>query len=802
MNETFRQDLKDSRFLHRPLKEHPENGGHARWEKKPVLKSLELPFAENPGLLKLDGPASLSLNREITRSGKGSVCVESATTLPVKHPNNRYYYITVLTAPFAGLDLSAYNRISLWVYVDAPCFESLMLQFALINEGEKILPEPGRFVGIHHEQVIPDSWHHVIWEIPELARDKVTGFTIQIPVSGVLPGGDETIRVYAEDLRAELVDAENTHGFTLRKNTIAFCHSGYTSGARKQALVQHCDADVFSLINESGETVFTGPVQPISEEACRGLDTPLSDMYGNPLPADLSGFALLNFSAFRGPARVRISCGALQSGFFPVGDDAFIEAAWKTLNFFYCERCGADIPGTHSECHLDLICRHPDGRTLPAYGGWHDAADLTLGTTGTARHILSMLELAEAVREKETDLYERLIEEVRFGLNFLVRTRFGDGYRFGGSIVGIWTDNIGNDFDDIIVPAEKDPVMNLLAAAACAKALPHFENDRVFTHTLRKCAVMDYGFAEEGLKEQAAEKRTAVDQARISLCALQLYEAFREPRMLELAVSGAHYVAACQECTLQTQFTLPLRGYFYETAEKKRVLNFYHQSSEHELSECFIRLLSAFPGHEDAPLWQECIEAAADYYRTVSDVTAPYGVLPAGLYELDNTDQSGIYHEGAKIGLPTMEEFNAEVQNGIPMTDRIFLRRFPVAYQFRGFNVTVSSKGKAALLLGRYLKDRKLIDAGVRQLEYILGFNPFAMSTVYGEGYDYPPLYSGFLGDTVGAAPVGIETFENEDAPYMPMQINCTYKEIWSHADGYLMELIALTTSMPSGTSY
>jgi len=86
-----------------------------------------------------------------------------------------------------------------------------------------------------------------------------------------------------------------------------------------------------------------------------------------------------------------------------------------------------------------------------------------------------------------------------------------------------------------------------------------------------------------------------------------------------------------------------------------------------------------------------------------------------------------------------------------------------------------------------------LYDIAVRQLEYILGCNPFAMSLVYGEGYDYPPLYSGFAGDLVGAVPVGIETFENDDEPYMPMQSNATYKEIWSHAVGFLMECVAQT---------
>ena len=100
-------------------------------------------------------------------------------------------------------------------------------------------------------------------------------------------------------------------------------------------------------------------------------------------------------------------------------------------------------------------------------------------------------------------------------------------------------------------------------------------------------------------------------------------------------------------------------------------------------------------------------------------------------------------------------------------------------------------KAKAAFILARLFNDKALRDIATRQVEYILGYNPFAMSTVYGDGYDYPPLYGAYAGNVVGAVPVGIETFENEDEPYFPMQNNCTYKEIWTHTTAHLMWCVA-----------
>ena len=170
---------------------------------------------------------------------------------------------------------------------------------------------------------------------------------------------------------------------------------------------------------------------------------------------------------------------------------------------------------------------------------------------------------------------------------------------------------------------------------------------------------------------------------------------------------------------------------------------------------------------------------------------APYGILPAAIYELNNADFAGIYHEGDQVGMPSMEEYNAQVKNGIHLGGNFYIRRFPVAYQFRGFHGVLIGKAKAAFILADLLKDNSLKDIATRQLEYIVGYNPFAMSTIYGDGYDYPPLYGAYAGDVTGAVPVGIETFENEDQPYMPMQVNATYKEIWTHTTGGVISLLA-----------
>ena len=87
-----------------------------------------------------------------------------------------------------------------------------------------------------------------------------------------------------------------------------------------------------------------------------------------------------------------------------------------------------------------------------------------------------MLELANTVKTRHPDLYDRLLEEARWGLNWLLGTRFGDGYRDGGMIVGIWTDNVIGTKDDMETTATNDPFDNFISSIATAHGSTLFMN--------------------------------------------------------------------------------------------------------------------------------------------------------------------------------------------------------------------------------------------------------------------------------------------------------------------------------------
>lgn len=738
-----------------------------RWLQKKVTLTRKLPLAEDIGTLRVTGPATMSVDKTNTISGKGSVLLVSPTSTAVKNPTNRSYASAEVIRPLNGENISVYNRFSVWVYADAPGFYSFFVGLTLYNGGKHVMPVPGRFEGQHFVNVYPHNWQHIIWEMPDIYRDSVTGLSVNIMLTGSPQGAADTMKMYVDDMRLEQVEAENTRGFNLRKNAIAFSNSGYTTNSVKQALVQNNSNTSFQLINTSNKVVYTGKAKQLD-----------------------SGFVQMDFSTVKTPGYYSLQIGDSKTKPFPIGNDAYLATAWRTLNYFYAERCGYDQPGIHQACHKDVFVVHPDGRKLPASGGWHDAADMTQGIGNTARGGMAMLLLAQRVKHSQPALYTRLLEEARWGLDWALQTRFGDGYRDGGLIIGIWSDNMLGTKDDMQAKATNNASDNFLGASYCAMAVPFYKDDEVFSGLCRKAAIEDFRFASEKLASTTT--KTEVDlYALATVSAMHLYRLTKEQAYIDSAIKYAAVVMACQQLERRTEWSMPLHGFFYETRAKKRILEYFHRSDEQLMVEGLSMLLTDAPNHKEAAKWMAACKAYADYLKDISKVIEPYGILPAAVYELNNAEFAGIYHEGDKVGMPSMEEYNAQVQKGIPLGNNFYLRRFPVAYQFRGFHGVLMGKAKAAFILADLLHDTSLTNIATRQLEYIVGYNPFAMSTIYGDGYNYPPLYGAYAGDVVGAVPVGIETFENDDEPYMPMQVNATYKEIWTNTTGSVLWMTA-----------
>lgn len=772
MNASLERQLKASRYIRRPMEEMVEDSAEMQWMHKPVIEERCVPMAARLDELQMIGPGLLCTSRDVCRTQEGSVCLQCPMVQPVQNPTGRAYTTTEVRVPFERENLTRYNRISLWIYVESQNSAINNLTFYFYNEGPVVIPVPGRFEGYHSVTVRAGEWKRVLWEIPHLCRERVTGFGMTVLSSGVSYPGNTDVRVYFDDLRLQTVEPDVYKDYDLPRGEMAYCHSGYRSEGRKQALIQGFEGE-FSLLDAQGRAVYTAFAHQRKD-----------------------GFAELDFSQVTKGGWYTLRAGRTSSRPFPIGHDAYLSAAWKTLNFFFAERCGFPVQGAHAECHLDVMSRHPDGRQKCVAGGWHDAGDLTQDGRNTMECALAMMELSEAMEETEPELAARALEEARWGLDWMMRIRWGDGYRHCGRIIGFYTDNIIGTTDDVVTQAENRPYDNLLSAQVFAHAARVFKKeDPVYAALCGRMAREDMIFGAQWVNKAPAQSFSFATQlqlnAQAACSALELYRAFGEPEQIEQAARYARVVMRCQQLDVPEGFALPVRGYFYETIEKKREQAYFHRSYEHVPVQMLCELLRLAPNHVDASRWCESLAAYAAGMKAAMHLT-PYGLVPAAVYQLDNADFSNMYHEGSRSeGEPTMEEYNAQLLAGTRLDERHYLRVFPVAHQFRGFHAIHLSKTLAALEAAQVLGDRQLRDIGVRQMEWVMGMNPFATCGQYGEGYRYHPLYTGLQPQIVGALPVGFETFGNEDLPYYPLQAIATYKEIWVHTTCRLMKCIA-----------
>jgi hypothetical protein len=354
------------------------------------------------------------------------------------------------------------------------------------------------------------------------------------------------------------VAADHVEGWDVAPGKIAFSQSGYTLGASKTAIASDLKASEFSIIEpETGQITLTKPVENES--------TPLGR------------FQVLDFSEIRTPGTYSIKAGETLTRSFRIGDDAWRNSTWKAINFMYSERCGTIIPGIHGVCHLDIYTTHDDKRIV-VNGGYHDAGDLS-ATGNTPSMVYGLLSLASNLKQQNADpvLVARLLDEARWGLNWVLKTRFCDGFRSTGQLVSYWTNGIMGDGDDRFGKAINDPEWNFRVAgveALAARVLQ--ESDPELAHRSLITAEEDWKFAAEGLKTAAplpevyGAKGTLEQLSYGVVASAELYEATGEQQYQDEAVALGDLVLTSQERGLQP-WSIPLTGYFY-TGPKREYL--------------------------------------------------------------------------------------------------------------------------------------------------------------------------------------------------------------------------------------
>ena len=487
-----------------PMAEVYENSAACRWENKKVLDSRLLdnmerldkwtPFTTGAPAI-VDARVSIqpaaapkvvaemTLTAERSRDGSHSLRFRSPTKLDVPGPvDGRGWGNSGVIRHFDGEDWGNFNRLSLWIYPDCPGTYKVWLGMRLYNDGIEKLPAPFGQEGETYFLMRNSEWNHVIWEIGNVARDKITELQISYRMVGNEPEASDYVSFDFDRLELERVDPDYIEGWKVWPGRIAYSQPGYLTGGAKSAIANDLSAPEFQLIdNQTGKTVLRKAIE--TKET--GLAT----------------FQVMDFSEVQQPGSYTLQAGSVSTHPFRIDSDVWTGTIWKAINFFYSERCGMAIPGVHGECHRDWQSVHDD-KSMIINGGWHDAGDLSQGLSNTAEAAYAMFRLAEQLetRGENPELHNRLIEEGRWGLAWILKTSFGDGYRGSGSVNSRRTNGIIGDFDDMIAHAHNTPFDNFTASAveAIAARVLKQSDPRIAAYSL-KMAKADWQFAVAGM---------------------------------------------------------------------------------------------------------------------------------------------------------------------------------------------------------------------------------------------------------------------------------------------------------------
>jgi hypothetical protein len=279
------------------------------------------------------------------------------------------------------------------------------------------------------------------------------------------------------------------------------------------------------------------------------------------------------------------------------------------------------------------------------------------------------------------------------------------------------------------------------------------------------------------------------------LASVDLYQATGEPRYADEAIALGDQLLASQERKMQS-WTVPLTGYFYTSPKRENLFHRFHIGREEQPVVALVRLCETFPDHEKWMKWYSAVVLHSQYYlKAAATLDEPFGVIPAGVYRESEAQLLPQSKNWTPLRAADRDVFVEEVKRGVPLGGEYYLRRFPVWFDFRGNSSVLLSQAKALSAAGRLRGDLQAADLAQKQAQWLVGRNPFAASLMYGEGYDWTPLYSVRSGQMVGALPVGVETKGFDDAPYWPTQICWTYKEVWVQPVGqwiWLMQDISV----------
>lgn len=517
----------------------------------------------------------------------------------------------------------------------------------------------------------------------------------------------------------------------------------------------------FVLQSRNNDTVFTGVLT-----SC-----------GTDLGAYLQG----DFSAFNRSGSYRALAGSQTSRWFYIGDSAKIvyqEALWKlAYNYPRKQRCGNTTVNYRGlACHLDDGKRTDNGQHQDASGGWHDACDLRKWMHATQSMMFGLL----AVRQygPSWDSTDALLNEMKWGSVYFRKMQDTAGFLYeycGGDDGNYWSDNIIGTGDDRPLHVNRAAMIvhhQFIAHQAMLSRLTR-DSDSAYAAQALAAALRCYHYS---LTAWGVPGNFHTGSALMA--GLALFKVTADSQYLAFATACAESLALLQETGL-TGNQSEIRGYFYGNSAKTSMATMIYIEPLNLIALC--ELLESAPTHPDAATWSDILRSYCNDYLTPMTSRNAFKLVPFSLYK------------SATAGNRRLGDY--------------YYRYFmPLSAWWVGINSNILGNAIVLYKTGRLLNKPEFRALAERQLDWVLGANPFDASSVTGVGANPIPFYvtSGFSPPTpqiLGGVMNGVGGTMDDQPDLKPGSWQTA--EYWTphicHLEWLLSEM--LSDSAPGGTT-
>jgi hypothetical protein len=497
---------------------------------------------------------------------------------------------------------------------------------------------------------------------------------------------------------------------------------GFAPGAAKFCVLPEGPADRFEVIRTDDlKVVFSGPLVRSQ--------------------GDFGSFSRGDFSEVADPGTYYIKAGQSRSWPFRISPNVYDDAIAMIVGYFALQRCGPSATGYLAPCHCDDAVRLDNGKHQDTTGGWHDASDLRKWVGATIHGMIGLARVYELTENEP--LRGRILDELRWGNRYFLNMQESDGYvmnHVGGDALrhgdgNRWTDNaIGPEGGEpatlapapggttnpmTVVGAKDDRVIQtkpldrigqykfIVAEAVTARVIK--QSDPQYSARCLEAAKRCYDWCAKDGPHRGVEALGGALAA-----AVELYRCTSDEKYKNDAVDCTVRLAQCQ-VTERIAQNSPVRGFYRRNASDAEPYRDIYHGCWQLFGLC--DLVELFPDHAEAENWRKAIRLyAVDYLVAIAQQNS-FGIVPHGFYA--KQDPGG----GRKIG---------------DYWYRYFMQ--PNDW-WVGINANIASAGIGLLRAAKVLDEPILRWPAQRQLDWILGSNPFGSSTVEGIGHSHPPQF-------------------------------------------------------------